>query len=439
MNMPTNSNHFPLSSFSTTGYTLTVKKVSMKKNDMKRVAKQASNPRVLTVASRVPKKAAKPVRVDYGKLALALHKKLGGKISLAPKAHLKTRTDWSTFYTPGVAAVSSHLAKNPKETRLYTLKKNTVAVVSDGSAVLGLGNIGPMGAIPVMEGKCVIFKEMANVDAFPIVLDTQDPEEVIKIVKAIAPVFGGINLEDFAAPNCFVIEERLKAELSIPVMHDDQHGTAIVALAGLINSAKVVGKDIKTLKVVIVGAGAAGRAIALLLVKYGIPDVTLIDRSGVIDLDRKGLSGYKKELARVTNPRHITGDMENAMKDADVVIGVSGPGKIARAHVEMMAEKPIVFALANPIPEIMPEDALRAGAAVVATGRSDFPNQINNSLAFPGIFRGALDRNISAITDDMKLAAAKKLASLVKKPTAESVIPKIETPGLVKAIASVIR
>lgn len=368
-----------------------------------------------------------------------MHKKLRGKIAIAPKAHLRTRIDWSTFYTPGVAAVSSHLAKNPRETRDYTLKRNTVAVISDGSAVLGLGNIGPMGAIPVMEGKCVIFKEMANIDAFPIVLDTQDPEEIIATIKHIAPVFGAINLEDFAAPHCFVIEERLKKELSIPVMHDDQHGTAVVVLAGLINAAKVVKKDIKTLKVVIVGAGAAGRAIALLLVKYGIADVTLVDRSGVIELDRVGLTGYKKELARVTNPRHIKGEFEHALQGADVIVGVSGPGKIARAHIEMMAEKPIVFALANPIPEIMPEDAKRAGAAVVATGRSDFPNQVNNSLVFPGIFRGVLDRNLREITDDMKLHVAKKLASLVKKPHAENIIPKIETPGLVKAVASVIR
>jgi malate dehydrogenase (oxaloacetate-decarboxylating) len=396
-------------------------------------------PKVLTIASKGGKKAPKSARVDYAKLSLALHKRLGGKIALAPKAHLKSRTDWSTFYTPGVAAVSSHLAKHPKDARVYTLKKNTVAVISDGSAVLGLGNIGPMGAIPVMEGKCVIFKEMANVDAFPIVLDTQDPEEIIRTIKAIAPVFGGINLEDFAAPNCFIIEERLKAELTIPVMHDDQHGTAIVVLAGLINASKVVGKKMQDLKVVVVGAGAAGRAVALLLLQAGIKDITLVDRSGVIELERKGLSGYKKELARVTNPRRVTGDIESAMKGADVVVGVSGPGKIARAHVELMAEKPIVFALANPIPEIMPEDALRAGAFVVATGRSDFPNQINNALVFPGIFRGALDRNVTTITDAMKLAAAKKLASLVKKPSAHNVIPKVETPGLAKAIASVIR
>ena len=343
------------------------------------------------------------------------------------------------MYTPGVAAVSSFLAKHPREARNYTLKGNTVAVISDGSAVLGLGNIGPMGAIPVMEGKCVIFKEMADIDAFPIVLDTQLPEEIIRTIKRIAPVFGGINLEDIAAPHCFIIEETLKRELSIPVMHDDQHGTAIVVLAGLINSAKVIKKDIKSLKVVIVGAGAAGRAITLLLLKYGISDVTVIDRSGIIEEGRPKLEGYKRELAKVTNPRKLIGHLEDAVKDADVLVGVSGPGKIARAHVEAMGERPIVFALANPIPEIMPEDAKRAGAFVVATGRSDFPNQVNNALVFPGIFRGALDRNVREITDDMKLACAQKLASLVKKPSAEDIIPKVETQGLVKAIASVIR
>lgn len=406
----------------------------------KALTKKISGVRVVTRAAiSTKKKVVNTSKVDYGKLSLAIHKKLRGKIAILPKARLKNRTDWSTFYTPGVAAVSSHLAKNPKEARDYTLKRNTVAVISDGSAVLGLGNIGPMGAIPVMEGKCVIFKEMADIDAFPIVLDTQDPEEIIATVKRIAPVFGGINLEDIAAPHCFVIEERLKKELSIPVMHDDQHGTAVVVLAGLINASKVVQKNIKTLKVVIVGAGAAGRAIALLLVKYGVGDVILVDRSGVIELDRAGLSGYKKELARTTNPRHIKGELEHAVTGADVIVGVSGPGKIARAHIEMMAERPIVFALANPLPEIMPEDAKRAGAMVVATGRSDFPNQVNNSLVFPGLFRGALDRNVREITDDMKLAAAKKLASLVKNPHPENIIPKIETPGLVKAVASVVR
>jgi len=376
---------------------------------------------------------------DYGKISLAIHKKLRGKIGIAPKAHLKNRDDWSTFYTPGVAAVSSFLAKNPRETRNYTLKGNTVAVISDGSAVLGLGNIGPEGAIPVMEGKCVIFKEMAGIDAFPIVLDTQLPEEIIRTIKRIAPVFGGINLEDIAAPHCFVIEETLKRELSIPVMHDDQHGTAIVVLAGLINAVKVAKKDIKSLKVVVVGAGAAGRAIALLLLKFGVSDVTVNDRSGIIEEGRPKLEGYKRELAKITNPRKLSGHLEDAVKGADVLIGVSGPGKIARAHVEAMGDKPIIFALANPIPEIMPEDARRAGAYIIATGRSDFPNQVNNSLVFPGIFRGALDRNVKEITEDMKLAAAKKLAGLVKKPTVENIIPKIETPGLVKAIASVIR
>lgn len=386
------------------------------------------------------KAVSKPVaKKDYNKLALALHKKLKGKLEVVPKAALLTRDDWSTMYTPGVGAVSSHLAKKPKEAREYTIKRNTVAVVSDGSAVLGLGNLGPLGALPVMEGKCAIFKAMAGVDAFPIVLDTQDPEEIIKIVKAIAPTFGGINLEDIAAPQCFHIEERLKAELDIPVMHDDQHGTAIVVLAGLINASKVVGKKLEKLKVVVVGAGAAGTAVAKLLCEAKVEDVIVTDRSGVIVAGRPGISGYKKELAKITNPRHVKGELLDALQGADVVVGVSGPGSITKHHVEMMAPKAIVFALANPVPEINPEDAKRAGAAVVATGRSDYPNQVNNSLAFPGIFRGALDRNVKAITDTMKLAAAKKIASLVKKPTADNVIPGVMTPGLSKAVASVIK
>lgn len=376
---------------------------------------------------------------DYSKLALTLHKKLKGKLEVTLRGELKTRDDWSTMYTPGVGAVSSHLAKHPREAREYTIKRNTVAVVSDGSAVLGLGNLGPLGALPVMEGKCAIFKAMAGVDAFPIVLDTHDPEEIIKIVKAIAPTFGGINLEDIAAPQCFEIEDRLKKELKIPVMHDDQHGTAVVVLAGLINAAKVVGKKLENLKVVIVGAGAAGRAVALLLREAKVADVIVTDRSGIIVAGRPGLSGYKKELAKVTNPRHIAGEAIDAVKGADVLIGVSGPGTITRHHIEMMGKQPIVFALANPVPEINPEDAKRAGAAVVATGRSDFPNQVNNSLAFPGIFRGALDRGVTHISDGMKLAAAKKIASMVKKPTADNVIPFVMTPGLAKAVASVIK
>lgn len=393
-----------------------------------------------TAKKVVVKKVIKPAgKKDYGKMALALHKKLKGKLEVMPKGELKTRDDWSTMYTPGVGAVSSHIAKRPKEARDYTIKRNTVAVVSDGSAVLGLGNLGALGALPVMEGKCAIFKAMADVDAFPIVLGTQDPEEIIKIVKAIAPTFGGINLEDIAAPQCFHIEERLKAELDIPVMHDDQHGTAVVVLAGLINAAKVVGKKFEKLKVVVVGAGAAGTAVAKLLREAKIEDVIVTDRSGVIHAGRPGISGYKKELAKITNPRHLKGELIDALKGADVVVGVSGPGSITKHHVELMAPKAIVFALANPVPEIHPEDARRAGAIVVATGRSDYPNQVNNSLAFPGIFRGALDRNVKAITDGMKLAAAKKIAAMVKKPTADNIIPGVMTPGLASAVASVIK
>ncbi|HEU4677263.1 MAG TPA: malic enzyme-like NAD(P)-binding protein, partial [Candidatus Paceibacterota bacterium] len=322
---------------------------------------------------------------DYAKMALKLHKKLRGKLAVVSKGKLRSRDDWSTMYTPGVGAVAGHLAKHEREARDYTLKGNTVAVVSDGSAVLGLGNLGPLGALPVMEGKCAILKEMAGVDAFPIVLSTQDTEEIIKTVKHISPTFGAINLEDISAPRCFEIEERLKAELPIPVMHDDQHGTAIIVLAGLMNAAKVVGKRLSSLRVVIVGAGAAGRAIALLLVKAGIEDVIVSDSAGVIYQGRKGMAPYKCALAKVTNPRGVRGLLDAAVAGADAIVGVSGPGTISRAHVESMAKDAIVFALANPIPEIYPEDATAAGAAVVASGRSDYPNQINNSLVFPGI------------------------------------------------------
>lgn len=381
----------------------------------------------------------KIIKKDYAKLALSLHKKLQGKLEVVSKGKLKTRDDWSMMYTPGVGAVSSHLAKHPKDAREYTIKRNTIAVISDGSAVLGLGNLGPIAALPVMEGKCAILKEMAGVNGFPIVLDTQDTDEIVKTIINIAPGFGGINLEDFSAPRCFEIEERVKKALSIPVMHDDQHGTAIVVLAGLINAAKVVKKKLETLKVVIVGAGAAGRAIALLLVKAGVKDVIVVDSAGIIYAGRKAMAPYKNELAKVTNPRLVTGALYDAVKESDVLVGVSGPGIISRMHVEVMAKDAIVFALANPIPEIKPEDAKQAGARIVATGRSDYPNQVNNALAFPGIFRGALDRGVTAITDDMKLAAAQKIAALVKKPTAEEIIPSVMLPGLVKAVASVIK
>jgi len=376
---------------------------------------------------------------DYNRLALALHKKLKGKIAVTAKGKLKTKTDWSTMYSPGVGAVSAHLAQKPADAREYTMKRNMVAVVSDGSAILGLGDLGPIPALPVMEGKCAIFKAMADVDAFPIVLDVHEPEEIIRVCKAIAPGFGGINLEDISAPKCFEIEERLKAELDIPVMHDDQHGTAIVVLAGLLNAAKVTKRRLDQMKVVVVGAGAAGRAVTLLLVQAGVGNVIVTDSQGAIAEGRAGMAGYKRELAKVTNKDRITGDLMQVIVDADAVVGVSGPGTIAPAHIEQMNSNAIVFALANPIPEIMPEDAKRAGAVIVATGRSDMPNQINNSLAFPGIFRGALDRGVRDITNDMKLAAAKKIASLVKQPTADKIVPTNNEPGLVKAVASAIK
>ena len=380
-----------------------------------------------------------PKKKDYAKLALALHKKLKGKLEVISKGRLTNRDEWSTMYTPGVGAVSSYIATHPNEAREYTMKGNTIAVVSDGSAVLGLGNIGPLAALPVMEGKCAILKEMAGIDGIPIVLDVHTIDEIVSVVKAIAPGFGGINLEDIAAPQCFEIEERLKKALKIPVMHDDQHGTAIVVLAGLLNAVKVVKKKLETVRVVIIGAGAAGRAIALLLLKAGVTDVIIVDSKGVIYKGRTGMANYKNELAKITNPRHVKGELLQAVTGADVLIGVSGPGTIAKMHVEHMAERSIVFALANPIPEIMPDDAKVAGAYIVATGRSDMPNQVNNSLAFPGLFRGALDRKVQAITDDMKLAAAKKIAGLVKKPTAGEIIPQVNTPGLMKAVASVVR
>ncbi|MCD5382274.1 MAG: NADP-dependent malic enzyme [Candidatus Pacebacteria bacterium] len=392
-----------------------------------------------TKSAKKDPKATKVARVDYNKLSLKLHKEKRGKLEVNAKARLRTKDDWSTLYTPGVAAVSSHLAKKPGDAREYTIKRNTVAVVSDGSAVLGLGNIGPLGALPVMEGKCAIFKEMADVDAFPIVLDTQDIEEIIAVTKAIAPGFGGINLEDIGAPKCFEIEERLKKELNIPVFHDDQHGTAIVVLAGLMNAAKVVKKKMEGMRVVIVGAGAAGRAIALLLSEAGIKDIIVTDSNGIIYDRRPGLVAYKKELAKITNKNKVKGQLMDALPGADVLIGVSGPGTISRLHVEQMADDAIVFALANPIPEITPTDAKRAGAAVVATGRSDFPNQVNNSLAFPGIFRGALDKGVKAITEDMKLAAAKKIAAMVKKPTADKIIPSVMEKDLVKKVASSVK
>ena len=371
--------------------------------------------------------------IDTAKQAIALHKKLGGKIRIMPAQAVKNRADLSLVYTPGVAAVSTLVAgtkqtKKPLEeqqnlAREYTVKKRLVAVISDGSAVLGLGNIGPYGALPVMEGKAALFKAFGDVDAVPIVLATQQVDEIVETIINIAPAFGGINLEDFAAPQCFEIEARVKEALDIPVMHDDQHGTAIAAFAALLNAAKVTKREFKKMRVVISGAGAAGTAIAKLLVFAGVKDILILDSKGVINKRRKDLNVFKQELATITNPMGVEGDLAQALSGADAFIGVSGPGIMTETHVRLMDKNPIVFALANPTPEIMPEEARRGGAAVVATGRSDYPNQINNSLVFPGVFRGALDNKVTKITDEMKLRAAHSLAALVKRPTAEKIIP----------------
>lgn len=375
----------------------------------------------------------------YAKKALAVHKKLRGKIEIAPKSQVQSKEDLSIFYTPGVGAVSSYLALHRDEVRNYTMKGNTVAVVSDGSAVLGLGNIGPEGALPVMEGKAMLFKALANVDAFPIVLATQNIDEIVATVERIAPVFGGINLEDIAAPRCFEIEEKLRSKLNIPVFHDDQHGTALVVLAGLINAAKVAGHKFGMLRVVINGAGAAGQAIAELLLLAGIQDITLVDSKGVVGPKRRDLDSFKQKLLKKTNPRQIDGSLADAVQGAHVLVGVSRAGAFTAEHIQLMDKKSIVFALANPVPEIMPEAALSAGAWVVATGRSDFPNQINNSLGFPGIFRGALDHKVKEITQAMLVKAAKNLARLVKRPTREHIIPHTFDAGVVTVVARAIR
>lgn len=382
--------------------------------------------------------SARKKRSDIAHAALALHKKLGGKLAVSAKAPIRTARDLSLLYTPGVGAVSSRIAAHKKEARELTMKGRMVAVVSDGSAVLGLGNLGPEAALPVMEGKAVLFKEFGGVEAFPIVLDAHEPEDIIAAVKAIAPGFGGINLEDIKAPECFIVEERLKKELSIPVMHDDQHGTAIVVLAGLTNALTVVKKELKRARIAVIGAGAAGTAIAKLLILAGAGDVIVTDSKGILALSRDDLNSHKRTLAGMTNSERRTGDSLEAARGADALIGVSGPGSISAAHVRAMAERPVVFALANPIPEIMPDVAQKAGAAVIATGRSDFPNQINNVLVFPGVFRGALDNRVTQITDDMKLRAARALAALVARPTAEKIIPSVFDKRVAKAVAKAV-
>ena len=375
----------------------------------------------------------------FAQKAIALHKKLKGKISVVSKVAVKTPLDLSLYYTPGVGAVSSYLAGHKSEVRDFTIKRNTVAVVSDGSAVLGLGNIGPEGAMPVMEGKCQLFKAFANVDAFPIILDTQNTDEIVATVKHIAPIFGGINLEDISAPRCFDIERRLINELDIPVMHDDQHGTAVVVLAAMINALKVVKKTLAQSKIVIVGAGAAGMTTAKLLLLADANDVILVDSEAIICRRRVYTNQFKSEIAKVTNKQNISGSLEEAVKGADVLMGLSKAGLFKPEHIKSMATNPVVFAMANPVPEIMPGEALKAGAAVVATGRSDFPNQINNVLGFPGIFRGALDNNVKKITPEMKLRVAKSLAALVKKPTASHIMPSPFDKRVVKAVAKAIK
>lgn len=362
---------------------------------------------------------------DYYKLALELHKKARGKIEISPKVPLNTQEDLSVSYTPGVAEPCRKIAENPLRAYEYTLKNNAIAVISDGSATLGLGNTGGIASLPVLEGKCVIFKKFANVDAFPIALKTQDPDEIIKTIVNISPAFGAINLEDIAAPKCFYIEEELKKKLDIPVVHDDQHCTAIVVLAGLINALKIVKKNFKKIKVVINGAGAAGTATAKLLKYYGFSNLILCDRQGVIYKGRKDLNTDKEKIAEVTNAKKEKGTLAKIIKNADVFIGLSAPKVLTKEMVEKMAKDPVVFALANPEPEIMPELALEAGAKIIATGRSDFPNQINNALIFPGFFRGLLDNRIKNVTFEMKIKAAEALASLIKIPTPKKFIPCI--------------
>lgn len=360
---------------------------------------------------------------DYAALSLIAHKEARGKISIEPKLPLETTDDLSIAYSPGVAEPCKEIAKDVSKAYDYTAKGNLVAVVSDGSAVLGLGNIGPEAALPVMEGKAVLFKKFAGVDAIPIVLNTQDTEEIITAVKAIAPTFGGINLEDISAPRCFEIEQRLKTELNIPVFHDDQHGTAIVTLAGMINACKLTNRDLHDLTVVVNGSGAAGVAIVNLLFVAGVKEVMMCDSKGIIHNGRTDLNSVKQEMAKLTNFGQREGNLSDAVKESDVFIGVSAPGVLTQDMIRTMKKDPIIFAMANPIPEIMPEEAKAAGAYIVATGRSDFPNQVNNVLAFPGLFRGALDARMSTLSTEMFIKVAEAIAGCVEDVSADKIIP----------------
>lgn len=379
--------------------------------------------------------------MDYGERALIAHKEWNGKLETISKSPVRDRDALSIAYTPGVAEPCKVIAKDKEQAYTYTMKANTVAVVSDGSAVLGLGNIGPYAAMPVMEGKCVLFKEFGNVNAVPICLDTQDTEEIIQCVKNIAPAFGGINLEDISAPRCFEIEERLKEMLDIPVFHDDQHGTAIVVLAGIINGLKVTGKKKEDCKVVVNGAGSAGVAITKLLLSYGFPHVTMCDKEGIIGKDYPNLNWMQQKMTEVTNLSGAKGTLKDALKGADIFVGVSAPGIVTPEMVSSMNKDAILFAMANPVPEIMPDVAKAAGAKVVGTGRSDFPNQVNNVVAFPGIFKGALEGRATQITEAMKLAAAKAIAGLVSDDqlNEDFIMPEAFDPRVAQVVSDAVK
>lgn len=379
--------------------------------------------------------------MNYKEAALAAHKKWNGKLETISKSPVKDRDALSIAYTPGVAEPCKVIAEDPSEAYNYTIKANTVAVVSDGSAVLGLGNIGAYAAMPVMEGKCVLFKEFGNVNAIPLCLDTQDTEEIIQTVKNIAPAFGGINLEDISAPRCFEIEERLKGMLNIPVFHDDQHGTAIVVLAGIINALKITGKKKEDCKVVVNGAGSAGIAITKLLLTYGFLHITMCDREGIIGKDYPGLNWMQQKMTEVTNLSNDRGTLADALKGADIFVGVSAPNIVTADMVASMNPDAILFAMANPVPEIMPNIAKAAGAKVVGTGRSDFPNQVNNVLAFPGIFKGALESRAVQITEDMKLAAARAISDLVsdEELNEDFIMPEAFDPRVADAVSNAIK
>ena len=379
--------------------------------------------------------------MDQKEKAIQMHRQWNGKLVTTSKAPVKDRDALAIAYTPGVAEPCRIIAEHPEEAYNYTIKANTEAVVSDGSAVLGLGNIGALAAMPVMEGKCVLFKEFADVNAVPICLDTQDTDEIIQTVKNIAPCFGGINLEDIAAPRCFEIEERLKELLDIPVFHDDQHGTAIVVLAGIINGLRVTGKKKEACRVVVNGAGSAGIAITKLLLSYGFTDVTMCDRAGIIGPDYPDLNWMQQEMTKVTNLRRASGTLADALKGADIFVGVSAPGIVTPEMVSSMNPDSILFAMANPVPEIMPDAAKSAGARIVGTGRSDFPNQVNNVVAFPGIFRGALEGHAKQITEEMKLAAAQAIAGLVsdEELSDDFIMPEAFDPRVADVVSKAVR